>query len=240
MADHWLNASLEMAITLTLIQPLTRTRIAELVAADLWSTVVVLLFTDWSYCNQSTLLQLSLVSNLIPPFPNPCLQLTVLLFTVKIKIFPYGNWKVNAKLQSNLPMTLIIDAETTQLCLLFWPRKWAYKQHLWLSLTVMCMYKYLHTFLCLSMDHMLAITHNYWVYVYLDDLHMHMISYKCSKILIDLFHKIKMRGWNNYIYIIIIDEIIKEIFLVDKLEHALEAILLQQFLLLSIITVNIF
>lgn len=66
-----------------------------------------------------------------PHFPNPCLQLTVLLFTVKIKIFPYGNWKVNAKLQSNLPMTLIIDAETTQLCLLFWPRKWAYKQHLW-------------------------------------------------------------------------------------------------------------
>ena len=125
-ADHWLNASLEMAITLTIIQPLTRTRIAELVAADLWSTVVVLLFTDWSNCNQSTLLQLLLVSNLIPPFPNPCLQLTVLLFTVKIKIFPYGNWKVNAKLQSNLPMTLIIDAETTQLCLLFWPRKWAY------------------------------------------------------------------------------------------------------------------
>ena len=136
MADHWLNASLEMAITLTPIQPLTRTSITDIVAADLWSTVVVLLFTDWSYCNQSTLLQLSLVSNLIPPFPNPCLQLTVLLFTVKIKIFPFGNWKVNAKLQSNLPMTLIIDAETTQLCLLFWPRKWAYKQHLWLSLTV--------------------------------------------------------------------------------------------------------
>lgn len=148
MADHWLNASLEMAITLTLIQPLTRTRITELVAADLWSTVVVLLFTDWSYCNQSTLLQLSLVSNLIPPFPNPCLQLTVLLFTVEIKIFPYGNWIVNAKLQSNLPMTLIIDGETTQLCLLFWPRKWAYSISDSLSQWCACINTSTHFYAC--------------------------------------------------------------------------------------------
>lgn len=83
----------------------------------------------------------ALVSNLIPLFPNPCLQLTVLLFTVKIKIFPYGNWKVNAKL-----VKLAYDFDywwwnnTTVFVIL--TQKMSL-QHLWLSLTVMCMYKYL-------------------------------------------------------------------------------------------------
>ena len=61
------------------------------------------------------------------------------------------------------------------------------------------------------MDHMLAITHNYWVYVYLDDLQMQNDNF-CKPQLCDQlsvintlkyfrpFHKIKMRGWNNYIY----------------------------------------
>ena len=171
----------------TITQPLTRTRITELVAGRQWLCYIVYSLKLLQSEHPAPAIIVFQSDSSPTHFPNPCLQLTVLLFTVEIKIFPYGNWKVNAKLQSNLPMTLIIDAETTQLCLLFWPRKWAYSISDSLSQWCACINTSIHTFLCLSMDHMLAITHNYWVYVYLDDLHMQnslwsVISYKHSKI----------------------------------------------------------